>query len=238
MKQRFLALALSGALTLSLLSACGGGQPGEDAPSLPPQSAAPAPVETDPPLDTPLPAQTPAPTETPAGDVDVPGQNPPESAAPAPKPQPTKTPAPTPAGGNSTPAPVLPEETADVVQDVWDRIEAEVELPTFADMDDELLSVLYGIDSADLEGYIGKIPLMNVQASEIFIALVKEGAMDAVKAGVEKRQADLEAQWSSYLPEQLELVQNYQLVTSGNYLLFAVSYDAGQLVQIFNDCTN
>ena len=157
-----------------------------------------------------------------------------------PKPQPTKdpAPAPTPADGNSTPTPALPEEPAGVVQAVWDRIEAEVELPSFMDMDSEVLTALYGIDSGDLEDYIGKVPLMNVQATEIFIARVKEGRMDAVRAGVEQRQADLQAQWSSYLPEQLELVENYKLVTNGDYLLFAVSYEADQLVQIFNDCTN
>ena len=62
--------------------------------------------------------------------------------------------------------------------------------------------------------------------------------MDTVKAGVERRQADLEAQWSTYLPEQLELVQNYKLLTSGNYLFFAISYEADQVAQIFDDCTN
>jgi len=239
MNRHFYALFLTGALTLSVLSGCGG-QNGGGTPSLPPQSGTPAPVETVEPESTPVPTLPPAAVETPAGGSDVQGQNPPESIAPAPKPQPTKdpAPAPTPADGNSTPTPALPEEPAGVVQAVWDRIEAEVELPSFMDMDSEVRTALYGIDSGDLEDYIGKVPLMNVQATEIFIARVKEGRMDAVRAGVEQRQADLQAQWSSYLPEQLELVENYKLVTNGDYLLFAVSYEADQLVQIFNDCTN
>ena len=126
----------------------------------------------------------------------------------------------------------------DAVQAVWDRIASEIELPSFGDMDSEILSALYGIDSANLVSYIGKIPLMNVQATEVFIAQVKEGSMDAVKSGIEKRQADLVEQWSTYLPEQLELVQNYKLVTNGNYVLFAISYEAAQMETIFNDCTN
>ena len=52
------------------------------------------------------------------------------------------------------------------------------------------------------------------------------------------RPADLEAQWSSYLPAQLELVQNYQLVINGNYILFAVSEYAEEAVEIFNSYTN
>ena len=81
-------------------------------------------------------------------------------------------------------------------------------------------------------------PEISVQATEFFIAEVKEGKMDAVKAAVEKRQADLVQQWSQYLPEQLELVENYQLVTSGNYILFAISEYADQAVSAFNSYTN
>ena len=57
-------------------------------------------------------------------------------------------------------------------------------------------------------------------------------------SSIEKRQADLVEQWSTYLPEQLELVQDYKLVTNGNYVLFAISYEAAQMETIFNDCTN
>ena len=82
------------------------------------------------------------------------------------------------------------------------------------------------------------MPAISVQATEFFIAEVKDGKMDAVKAAVEKRQADLVQQWSQYLPEQLELVENYQLVTSGNYILFAISEHADQAVSAFNSYTN
>ena len=37
---------------------------------------------------------------------------------------------------------------------------------------------------------------------------------------------------------QLELVENYQLVTSGNYILFAISEYADQAVSAFNSYTN
>ena len=67
----------------------------------------------------------------------------------------------------------------------------------------------------------------------------KDGTLadETVKAAVEKRQDDLEAQWSQYLPEQLELVQNYKLVTNGNYILFAVSEYADEAVTAFNTYT-
>lgn len=240
MNRRFPALALAGVMTLSMLSACGSpAAPSEPTPTPP---TVESPVVTPTPLPEPTatlePTGTPAPESTPAGDTDVPGQNPPESSTPTAKP--TKTPAPTKAPtATPTPEPApTPVDQGDAVQAVWDRIASEIELPSFGDMDSEILSALYGIDSANLVSYIGKIPLMNVQATEVFIAQVKEGSMDAVKSGIEKRQADLVEQWSTYLPEQLELVQNYKLVTNGNYVLFAISYEAAQMETIFNDCTN
>lgn len=248
MNRRFPALALAGVMTLSMLSACGSpAEPSEPTPTpLPVETATPSPAVT--PTDSPEPADTPEPTNTPAGDIDVPGQNPPESSTPTAKPTktpaPTQTPAPTKApSATPTPAPTptptpTPADKSDAVQDVWDSIAGEIELPSFEDMDGEILSALYGIDSANLVRYIGKVPLMNVQATEIFIAQVKDGSMDAVKAGIAKRQADLLDQWSTYLPEQLKLVENYKLVTNGNYVLFAISHEAERMVEIFNDCTN
>ena len=79
--------------------------------------------------------------------------------------------------------------------------------------------------------------MMSVQATEFFIAKVKDGKLDAVKSALEQRQKDLEEQWSQYLPAQLELVQNYKLVSNGNYILFAVSESAPDAVSAFNTYT-
>ena len=124
----------------------------------------------------------------------------------------------------------------DAVQSTWNDI-SKLDIPSLTDLDDATLTALYGIDPADLDSYLCKMPMVNVQATEFFIAKVKDGKMDTVKAAVEKRQDDLEAQWSQYLPEQLELVQNYKLVTNGNYILFAVSEYADQAVTAFNTYT-
>ena len=79
------------------------------------------------------------------------------------------------------------------------------------------------------------MPFMNTQATEFFMAKVSADNMDAVKAALEARQAALEEQWKQYLPEQLELVQNYKLLTAGDYILFAVSYDADGAETIFTE---
>lgn len=182
---------------------------------------------------------TPAPTDTPAVSESVK-----PSEAPAPSVEPSAEPSSEPQPSQpvqSHPIETLPVESAPAAElsaeDVWNTVSAGRELPSFMDLDDGLLSDLYGIDAADLDSFVAKIPMMNVHATEFFIAKVKSGKMDAVKDGIAKRQADLEEQWSSYLPEQLELVRNYKLAESGDYVLFAIYEDADSVVKAFEDCT-
>ena len=234
MNKRFLSLALAGVLTLGLLTACGGSQ--EPAP----ETDTPAVESPAPETETPAPeTETPAPeTETPeAPETDAPAEEPSDTPASTPSAKPSTQPSAPPASSapstQPTPAPVEPEPAADVVQSTWDAI-SQYELPSMMDADADILSQFYGISADDLVEYVCKMPLMAVHATEFFIAQVKDGKMDAVKAGVEKRQADLVAQWSQYLPDQLELVENYKLVTSGNYILFAISEHADAAVTAFN----
>lgn len=119
---------------------------------------------------------------------------------------------------------------------MWNDI-SKLSLPNLTAMDDATLAAMYGINASDLEEYICMMPLMGVHSTEFFIAEVKDGKMDTVKAGIAKRQADLDAQWSQYLPDQHELVKNYKLVTNGNYVLFAISEYASDAVTIFNSYT-
>ena len=226
MNKRILSLALAGVLSLGLLTACGGNQepaPETDTPAV--ESPTGTPEETVLPETTPPAEESPSeePSDTPSAKPSTKPSTPPSSA---PSTQPTPT-----------PAPVEPEPTVDVVQSTWNAI-SQLDIPSLSDVDAETLSALYGISTDDLVSYVCKMPAISVQATEFFIAEVKDGKMDAVKAAVEKRQADLVQQWSQYLPEQLELVENYQLVTSGNYILFAISEHADQAVSAFNSYTN
>ena len=235
MKQfRYPALALAGALTLSLtLAACGPKKP-EPTPE---DTATPDIIESVSPTETPEvigPDQSAEPTEsmtvvTPPVETDG-AVKPLETQTPV-QTQPIQTPPPSEAPIESPSE--APAETSKV-QAVWTAI-SQRELPSFQDLDDDLLSDFYGVDPADLVEYICKIPFMNTQATEFFIAQVQPGQMDTVKAALEARQATLHSQWSQYLPAQLELVENYKLVTSGDYILFAVTEYADDVVNDFNN---
>ena len=119
--------------------------------------------------------------------------------------------------------PTTPPASSAVVDDIWSDISSAVELPNLSDVDAETLQMVYGISADDLTDYDAQMPLMNVIATEYFIAEVKEGKMDAVKSALGSRQADLDQQWKQYLPEQYERrSKNYKLVTNGNYILFVI----------------
>ena len=129
-------------------------------------------------------------------------------------------------------------EAKDVdLSELWTSMEENLELPAMMELDDDALDFLYGMDAADLESYVGRIPMMNVHATEFFMAKVKDGKLDTIKEALENRQANLEQQWSMYLPDQYALVQNAKLVTNGNYVLFCISEDADSVVNLFNEAT-
>lgn len=123
------------------------------------------------------------------------------------------------------------------LNELWDKITALGEMPMQMDVPDEFLADpdSYGINKDDLEDYIAKMPGMMVHATEFFIAKVKDGKMNDVKAALEARQAKLDAQWALYLPDQYALVQNYKLTVNGNYIFFAISEYAEQAEKLFND---
>lgn len=247
MKKLF-AMALSGLLSAALLAGCASDTQPTATPdvsaSLPAvsESVTPQPEESILPEESQQPEESIQPSEQPeetpsaqpsAKPTATPSAKPSAkpSAAPTTKPtaKPTATPKPT-AAPTATPAPT-PETS--VVQSVWNEISA-LDMPMMTTVNDALLSSIYGINASDLVEYVCKMPAMNTTATEFFIGEVKDGKMDTVKAALEARQAALDEEWSKYLPEQYELVQNYQLVTSGNYVIFVISDQADEAVSAFN----
>lgn len=226
---RLTALALSGALTLSLLTACGS-KPAET----PDVTETPEAIESQlPETETPEVPESEEPSATPEAPADTfkPEEKPAPTAKPSEKPAETVKPSEKPA---ETPAPA-----AVSLSDLWTSISDVLEIPaaSMMDLDADMLSELYGISADDLDEYAAKLPMMNVHATEFFLAKVKSGKMDAVKAGIAQRQADLVEQWKQYLPAQLELVENYKLVTNGDYIMFAIAENVDAAVTAFNNAT-
>ena len=111
----------------------------------------------------------------------------------------------------------------------------EGNLPAFMMLDDEAMRDFYGMDPAWLTEYACTIPMMNVHATEVFVAKVADGQMDNVKTAIEARKAALDATWSRYLPAQYELVKNSITVEKDGYILFAVTEYTDSIQSIFED---
>lgn len=227
MNKKLLALALSGALTLSLLAACGSPDAEGSAPpaSTPPatESLTPSPSPEATPSETPEPTESPEPSETP---------EPTESAQPSESQKPSESPAPS--GSQKPSESPAPSESpsASVVQSIWNQVSG-LERPEMMDLDAALLSDLYGIDPADLVEFVAKMPLVSANINEFLIAQCAPGRVDAVKAACESRLATLQSSASQY-PETAELLENYKLVTSGDYILFCIDGNADAMVEAFN----
>lgn len=239
MNKKLLALALSGALTLSLLAACGSPDAEGSAPpaSTPPatESLTPSPSPEATPSETPEPTESPEPSETPEPTESAQpseSQKPSESPAPSGSQKPSESPAPSESQKPSeTPAP-SESPSASVVQSIWNQVSG-LERPEMMDLDAALLSDLYGIDPADLVEFVAKMPLVSANINEFLIAQCAPGRVDAVKAACESRLATLQSSASQY-PETAELLENYKLVTSGDYILFCIDGNADAMVEAFN----
>lgn len=246
MNKKFIALALSGALTLSLLAACGSPDaegttpPGSTPPATESLTPTPTPSPEVTPSETPEPTESAQPSETPEPSESTQpseSQKPSESPKPSetqkpsesPKPSETQKPSESPKPSESQQPSESP--SASVVQSIWNEV-ADLDRPDMMDMDAALLSDLYGIESSDLVEFIGKMPLMSAHVNEFLIAQCAPGRVDAVKAACEARLETLKA--GNMYPETLTLLENYKLVTSGDYILFCIDEHADAMVEAFN----
>lgn len=97
------------------------------------------------------------------------------------------------------------------------------------DVTTENLSTLFNINADEVEDVVGKMAMMNVQASRYFIIKAKDDAVDSVKKQVEDYGNSYEQQWEMYLPEQYELVKQRKIGVIGNYVYFIVAENAAEL---------
>lgn len=95
----------------------------------------------------------------------------------------------------------------------------------------ETLNTMYQITADEVEAVIGKMPMMNVQASMYVLIQAKDGTVDTVKAELDNYAKQYEEQWSTYLPEQYELVQNRKVGTVGNTVYMIIAENAETLEQ-------
>lgn len=129
------------------------------------------------------------------------------------------------------------------VQTVVDRIAEEVGVAMPAPVDDAALENLMYIKPEDAEAYAGSIAMVMTSADNVVAVQAKEGKIDTVKAGLEKRLEDVRKSFENYLPEQSDKAQKGQVIVKGNYAFLLIvgemdetlDADMEKAVKIIND---
>lgn len=143
----------------------------------------------------------------------------------------TETPAATqaPSGENTTDTTPAPEANADVdfdVHEIIQNIQEKADLSGMYEASMEEFVNLYGVEESAIEDASLLAPMMIVNASEFALVKAKtEADVAKVVEGINKRVAALDEQWSTYLPDQYELVENHTIVTKGRYVFLMIGTD-------------
>lgn len=103
-------------------------------------------------------------------------------------------------------------------------LEKNVMMPAL--MSGDLTFPDYGFAQGDVEEFLVRVPMMAVSAAEYGIF---KGDTAAIQAGIEQRLAELEASWSTYLPEQLALVEACSIYTNGDYVMYIICEEADKV---------
>ena len=91
------------------------------------------------------------------------------------------------------------------------------------------------IEETDVEEFLMKMPMMMVQSNTYIIVKPTEGKEETVKNAIEDYMKKLEDQWSTYLPDQYELVENRKVEKIGDYLIYIVSTDNNLVFETINN---
>lgn len=93
----------------------------------------------------------------------------------------------------------------------------------------DLVDTYFGINRENVVNAVGKIPSMNVHSSMYIIIEAKDGKAEDVKAELNTYAENYEQMWSTYLPDQYELVKNRRLGSTGNYVYLIIAENAEEL---------
>lgn len=115
------------------------------------------------------------------------------------------------------------------IKDIMSAIEAVAPVTMPADMDDEFLKGIYGLDMADVEEYVGKYSNVNVSSDEILIVKAAKGKVDTVKAACEARRDAKASGCEMYLPDQYEKAKAGRIVVKGDYVIFVIAGDSATI---------
>lgn len=89
----------------------------------------------------------------------------------------------------------------------------------------EEISQRFSLNEKNIDEYQAAIPKTENSSSFYIIIKPKKGKADNIKKELEQYMNQLEQKWSTYLPEEYELVKNRMETEIGSYLIYIISRD-------------
>lgn len=121
------------------------------------------------------------------------------------------------------------------VAEIRDQIAKSVDISELKEQREDDLATLYNIDAEDIEESVIYIAPTNLEADELTILKVKEGADVAeIKDRIGQRVEQQANSFKDYLPEEYDLIEKHVLKSKGNYILLAISEKADEIEDIFD----
>ena len=102
-------------------------------------------------------------------------------------------------------------------------------------LSEEDMATAYDMDFSNIEAYYGRVPQTNVHASSIIAVKAKPGKAEQAKAELMKYEAAVEKSFEKYLPEQYDMVKDYRIVESGDYLALIIADNADDVESAFEE---
>ncbi len=121
------------------------------------------------------------------------------------------------------------------VAEIRDQIAASVDISELIEQEKDELATLYNIDTADVDEAIVYIAPTNLQADELTIIKLKDGAdVEEIKELIAQTVEQQANSFKDYLPEEYDLIEKHVLKSKGNYILLAISEKADKIEDIFD----
>lgn len=102
---------------------------------------------------------------------------------------------------------------------------------------DPQYSSIDGLTDDLVESSLVAKPMMNVQSSMFAIVKPVDGKYDEVKGIMEDFVKSYAENWSTYLPDQYELVQNYMLIDVEGQIVLIISSDNDAVLEMIKNGT-
>lgn len=111
------------------------------------------------------------------------------------------------------------------INDIMTAIEEVAPVTMGGEMDDDILTGIYGINMEDVEEYVGKYSMANVSSDEILIVKAAKGKAETIKAACEARREAKASGCEMYLEDQFLKAEAGRIVVKGDYVVFVIAGD-------------